>query len=181
MRRARRRRATELNIVSMIDVLTVLVFFLLVNSAGIAIVGINLPDATAQPPKEPPRGLSVVVHDNSMMVIDRNGPLKDFPNTAEGYDLADVARFLRQIKEEAPNETAITLLLDPGVNYETTIHLIDAVRVQPTPDGLGERDLFPDVSLGDAPPLNTQAPANAAAPASSGATAAAAPSASPAK
>jgi biopolymer transport protein ExbD len=152
MRRARRRRATELNIVSMIDVLTVLVFFLLVNSAGLAVLGINLPDVNAPQPEHPPRALSVVVRTNQMLVIDRDGPLQSFPNTAEGYDYADVARYLRKIKEQTPDEESITLLLESGIPYDTVVHLMDAVRVQPTPDGRGEMALFPQVSLGDAPP-----------------------------
>jgi biopolymer transport protein ExbD len=158
MRRARRRRATELNIVSMIDVLTVLVFFLLVNSVGIAIIGINLPDANANPTDHPPRGLSVVMRDGGMLVIDRNGPLQAFANTAEGYDFAGVARYLRSIKDQVPDESNITLLLAPGIPYDSVIHLIDAVRVQPTPDGRGERELFPEVSLGDAPPEGAPQP-----------------------
>lgn len=156
MRRARRRRGTELNIVSMIDVLTVLVFFLLVNSVGIAIIGINLPDANAPPSDHPPRGLSVVVRDNSMLVIDSNGPLQAFANTDEGYDYAGVARYLRRLKEQLPDESNVTLLLAPGIPYDSVIHLIDAVRVQPTPDGRGERELFPQVSLGDAPAEGAQ-------------------------
>ncbi len=156
MRRARRRRGTELNIVSMIDVLTVLVFFLLVNSVGVAIIGINLPDAKALPSDHPPRGLSVVVRDSSMLVIDSNGPLQAFANTAEGYDYAGVARYLRRLKEQLPDESNITLLLAPGIPYDSVIHLVDAVRVQPTPDGRGERELFPQVSLGDAPAEGVQ-------------------------
>jgi biopolymer transport protein ExbD len=155
MRRARRRRDTELNIVSMIDVLTVLVFFLLVNMSGLAILGINLPDAHAQA-DEKARGLSVAVYPNHMLVLDRSGPLQDFPNQSDGFDLAGVARFLRKVKDESPGETAITLMMDSRVEYNILVELMDAVREQPTPDGHGERDLFPQVSLGDAPPENSK-------------------------
>lgn len=151
MRRARRRRALELNIVSMIDVLTVLIFFLLLNSAGVAVIGINLPSAAAQTTQEP-LGLSVIVRSQQLQIIDRDGVLKTVANTAQGYDYETLARFLRELKnEKIPGETAISLLLEPGINYDTVVHLMDAVRVQPTPDGRGERALFPDIALGDAP------------------------------
>lgn len=153
MRRARRRRDTELNIVSMIDVLTVLVFFLLVNMSGLAILGINLPDANAQT-DDKVRGLSVAVYPTHMLVLDRSGPLQDFPNGSDGFDLPGVARFLRKVKEQSPGETAITLMMDSHVEYNVLVELMDAVREQPTPDGAGERDLFPQISLGDAPPEN---------------------------
>jgi biopolymer transport protein ExbD len=153
MRRARRRRDTELNIVSMIDVLTVLVFFLLVNMSGLAILGINLPDAHAQA-DEKVRGLSVAVYPTHLLVLDRSGPLQDFPSGADGYDLVGLAHFLRKVKDQDPGQTAITLMMDSRAQYNLLVQLMDIARVQPTPDGHGERDLFPQISLGDAPPEN---------------------------
>lgn len=152
MRRARRKRATELNIVSMIDILTVLVFFLLVNATGVSILGINLPDANAKPPDKPKQALSVIIRSDTLTVADTNGPLQNFPSSAQGYDYPGVARFLRKLKERDPSESHITLLLEPNVAYDALVQLMDAVRLQPTPDGRGNRELYPDISLGDAPP-----------------------------
>jgi biopolymer transport protein ExbD len=153
MRRARRKRSTELNIVSMIDILTVLVFFLLVNATGVSVLGINLPDASPPSPTDkPPQSFSVILRRSGLTVADLNGPLQAFPNQAEAYDYAGVAHMLRQLKERFPGETHITLLLDSDVGYEALVSLMDAVRVQPTADGRGQRDLFPDITVGDAPP-----------------------------
>lgn len=162
-RRARRKRATELNIVSMIDILTVLVFFLLVNATGVSILGINLPDAAAQPPDQPKQALAVIIRRDELTVSDSSGPLQNFPNVDEHYDYAGVAHLLRKIKDRDPGESHITLLLAPDVQYNALISVMDTVRVQPTPDGRGQRDLFPEISLGDAPPAApiSSAPAGA--------------------
>jgi biopolymer transport protein ExbD len=150
-RRARRKRATELNIVSMIDILTVLVFFLLVNATGVSILGINLPSSNASQTQEHPRGLKVVVRTDGLAVGDANGPIQQFPNGANGYDLQGLATLLDQIKDRAPDEDKITLLLEPGIAYDTLVQVMDTVRLQPASPGHPQRDLFPLISMGDAP------------------------------
>lgn len=158
MRRARRRRGTELNIVSMIDILTVLVFFLLVNSIGVSILGINLPDINAKPPTPPPHSLSVTVRKDGLAVSDLGAVVKALPNTADGYDFTGLHELALQLKDRIPDEDKITLLFESGVPYEVLVASMDAVRSATT--GKTTRALFPAISVGDAP----AAPATAATP-----------------
>lgn len=151
LRRARRKRGLELNIVSMIDILTVLVFFLLVNSIGVSILGINLPDASAQQPEQPPHALGVVIRQNELSVTDNGGLLKTLPSTAQGYDTAGLAELLKAVKQRLPQESKITLLLEPGIAYDALVAVMDAVRVDTTSGGSTPHELFPLISLGDAP------------------------------
>jgi biopolymer transport protein ExbD len=165
-RRARRKRATELNIVSMIDILTVLVFFLLVNATGVSILGINLPSSQPNQTQEHPRGLKIVVRTDGLALSDSNGPIQQFPNGAGGYDLKGLAELLDQIKDRTPDEDKITLLLEPGIAYDTLVQVMDTVRLQPASPGHPQRDLFPLISMGDAPQLNAPTvPGGAPAPA----------------
>ncbi len=150
-RSMRRKRASELNIVSMIDILTVLIFFLLVNSIGVSILGVNLPSDSSTPPKEPPRALSVVILHDKLILGDRGGAIKAFPNTATGYDLAALNQLLAQVKDRTPDETKITLLLEPNIPYDSLVQVMDAVRTTRSTDGRQDLDLFPEISLGDAP------------------------------
>ncbi len=156
-RRARRKRATELNIVSMIDILTVLVFFLLVNALGVSILGVNLPSSDASPPQQQPKDLKVIVRPDGLTVADAGGAVKQFPNAAGAYDLQGLSDLLGQIKDREPDEEKITLLLDPGVTYDTLVQVMDTVRVQPGIPGRAQRDLFPQIGMGDAPKLNDAA------------------------
>lgn len=168
-RRLRRRRAGELNIVSMIDILTVLVFFLLVNQIGVSILGVNLPESAATPPKEPPKMLSVIIRTQGLTLADSNGPIKELPavvaadGTPNAYDLKGLTELLAQVKDRTPDENKITLLLEPGIPYDALVQVMDAVRSTVTPDGRAERELFPAISLGDAP-ASAGAPVKGGAP-----------------
>ena len=163
-RRARRKRAMELNIVSMIDILTVLVFFLLVNATGVSILGINLPSSDSPPTDQPLKNLKVVVRMDGLTVADENGPLKQFPTTGGVFDYAGVGDLLAQIKDREPTEDKITLLMDPTVPYDVLVQVMDVVRLQPGTPGHPQRDLFPQIAMGDAPQPGAAAAAGGAKP-----------------
>ncbi len=150
IRRARRRRDTELNIVSMIDVLTVLVFFLLVNSISVSTLDVNLPSSTArvQPPTE--HALSVVVRSTGLTLTDHSKVIGTFAKAEQKYDLSGLSSHLRDIKDRAPQESNITIRLEYGIPYETLIAVMDAVRSRADGPHQAERELFPVISIGEA-------------------------------
>lgn len=79
--------------------------------------------------------------------------------TAEVYDLAKLREFLLRIKESYPEKTDSILLMESDVAYEHLVGVMDAVRsTQVMPEGNTDPEakpeiveLFPDISLGDAP------------------------------
>ena len=147
----------ELNIVSMIDVFAVLVFFLLVSSsisaARLNVLSLNLPsnDATASPDK-PALQLSVSLLPDALVIADRNGALRRLDNTPAGYNLQALSETLVETKKAAPNENAITLLVSPNVSYEDVVKVMEAARLTPAEArNLGlPRELYPLISIGDA-------------------------------
>ncbi|SEQ67786.1 Biopolymer transport protein ExbD [Solimonas aquatica] len=152
-----RARAVSLNIVSMIDVFAVLVFFLLVSSsitaAKLNVVKLNLPSPDQKiVPDKPPLQLSITLRHKGLEVSDRNGGLRQLPNTAEGYDLDALGKLLAQIKASAPGENTVTLLLEPDIPYDDLIHVMDAARYAPLDAGsvAARTEMFPNISLGDA-------------------------------
>lgn len=150
IRRARRRRGTDLNIVSMIDVLTVLVFFLLVNALSVSTLGINLPDSSAKAQPPPAHALSVVVRANGLTLSDNSQVIGTFAKSEQKYDLHGLTTRLRDIKNRAPQESNITLRLEYGIPYETLISVMDAVRSFADGPHHTERELFPVISIGEA-------------------------------
>lgn len=153
----RKRRPTELILVPMIDIFTVLVTFLLMTAvfSRTVVLQLDLPAKVAQF-RDPPPGLQleVVVHKDQIIVQDRNsGPLATLPNTAQGYDLEDLTAYLKRVKVKFPEKTDATLLLEPGISYDTLVQVMDHVRVFEVSAGLGtqQAELFPDISIGDAP------------------------------
>ena len=146
----------ELNIVPMIDMMVILVFFLIFTAvfSRTNVLSLNLPSSQSTPvdlPKD--LQLEVIVHANELVVNDRNsGPLKVLPNAAAGYDLNGLSEFIRAVKSKFPAKTDATVLLGPDIPYDTLVQVMDTVRVYelPTPP-FAKAELFPDISVGDAP------------------------------
>jgi biopolymer transport protein ExbD len=153
----KKRKPSELLLVPMIDIFTVLVTFLLMTAvfSRTVILELNLPAQQASVP-DLPQGLQleVLVRKNLIQVADRGtGPLKTLANTPEGYDYDGLAAYLKLVKAKYPEKTEATLLLERDVPYDTLVQVMDSVRVFEATDGLRkvQAELFPDISIGDAP------------------------------
>jgi biopolymer transport protein ExbD len=146
----------DLNIVPMIDMMVILVFFLIFTAvfSRTNVLQLNLPSSQSTPvdlPKD--LQLEVIVHANELVVNDRNsGPLKVLPNAAAGYDLNGLSEFIRAVKSKFPAKTDATVLLGPDIPYDTLVQVMDTVRVYELPTApFSKAELFPDISVGDAP------------------------------
>jgi len=163
------RKPEQLLLVPMIDIFTVLVTFLLMTAvfSRTVILQLNLP-ASQTEFKEPPPGLQleVMVRKDQLMVADRNtGPLHAVPNTPQGYDYEGLTEYLKFVKTKFPEKTDASILLEPQTPYDTLVQVMDRVRVFESGAGanLVQAELFPDISIGDAPAAE-EAAAPAAAP-----------------
>ncbi len=163
------RKPQELLLVPMIDIFTVLVTFLLMTAvfSRTVILELKLPPANADfTPPPPGLQLEVVVRKDSLLVDDRNsGPLASFPNKDGAYDYEALSHYLQQVKSKFPDKTDATVLLEPDIPYDVVVQVMDRMRVLEVNAGLDivQYELFPDVSLGDAP-ANGQTPGGAAVP-----------------
>jgi biopolymer transport protein ExbD len=151
------RQPEELLLVPMIDIFTVLVTFLLMTAvfSRTVVLQLNLPAAQTEF-REPPPGLQieVMVRKDLLQVADRNsGPLATLPNTAAGYNYDGLTEYLKRIKAKFPEKTDATILLESDTPYDTLVQVMDRVRVWETKQGLStvQAEMFPDVSIGDAP------------------------------
>ena len=153
----RNRRPAELLLVPMIDIFTVLVTFLLMTAvfSRTVVLQLNLPTASALPDLPKDLQLEVLVRPNLLEVADRNtGPLKDIPNTAQGYDYDGLTEFLKMVKAKFPTKTDASVLLEKDTPYDTLVQVMDHVRVFEVSNGFmtTQAELFPTISVGDAPP-----------------------------
>jgi biopolymer transport protein ExbD len=158
------RRPAELLLVPMIDIFTVLVTFLLMTAifSKTVVLELNLP-ASVTEFKEPPPGLmiEVMVRKDLLQVADRNtGPLATIPNTAAGYDYDRLTDYLKRVKAKYPEKTDATILLEADTPYDILVQVMDRVRVWEAPQGITtvQAELFPDISIGDAPAATPGAP-----------------------
>jgi hypothetical protein len=95
-----------------------------------------------------------MVRKDQLLVADRNsGPLHAVPNTAQGYDYDGLVEYLKFVKTKFPEKTEASVLLEPDTAYDTLVQVMDHVRVFETGEGVNtvQAELFPDISIGDAP------------------------------
>ena len=148
----------ELNITAFMNLMVILVPFLLITAvfSRLAILELNLPGSSTEPadPQELVFQLEVVVRENRIEVGDRNiGALGVYPNEDGGYDFDGLSEKLSEIKQQYPDKTDASILLEPDISYDTLVQVMDRVRVEEVVDGdsIDRVDLFPAISSGDAP------------------------------
>jgi hypothetical protein len=98
--------------------------------------------------------IEVMVRKSLLQVADRNsGPLATLKNTAAGYNYDGLTDYLKRIKAKFPEKTDASILLESDTPYDTLVQVMDRVRVFEVRQGLNtvQAELFPDVSIGDAP------------------------------
>jgi biopolymer transport protein ExbD len=153
---ARYRGRHEINVVPMVDMMIILVFFLIFSAVFTKtnILELNLPGADAAVP-DLPQGLNleVIIRKSGIEIADRGtGLLKTLPITGEVYDLKGVSDYLQLVKSKYPDKTDATILLEQDIEYDTLVKVMDTVRVFQVPGSQWDMaELFPDVSVGDAP------------------------------
>jgi biopolymer transport protein ExbD len=163
MRRRLRRRAgqqqpSDINITAFMNLMVILVPFLLITAvfSRITILELNLPAAAAEKQQQEslPFSLEVVVRSDSIDVGDRQGGLiRRIAAKEQGHDYASLSELLQQLKARFPERQDATLLLEPDIEYDTMVQVMDNVRSARVVQAgsLQTAELFPDISIGDAP------------------------------
>jgi biopolymer transport protein ExbD len=154
--RGRMKETEELNITAFMNLMVVLTPFLLITAvfSRTAILELNLP-GPGREGDEPPAALQleITVRERRIEIGDRaTGPLQVLDNDERGYRLAELTAFLEQLKARFPDMLDATLLVEPEVEYDTLVQVMDAVRTAPVQHGLVtvEGELFPQIAIGDA-------------------------------
>jgi biopolymer transport protein ExbD len=162
-RRGSRRNVetADLNITAFMNLMVILVPFLLITAvfSRLAVLELNLPGSSNEPadPQEQVFQLEVIVRQDKIEVGDRNqGLLGVYPSIADGYDYGALSDKLTELKNRYPRKTDAAILLEQDISYETVVRVMDTVRVAEAieDDSIVRSELFPDISIGDAPVLD---------------------------
>jgi len=155
---ARYRGRNDINIVPMLDVMVILIFFLIFTAvfSKMNILELNLPTDGGPPPELPAvLELEVIVRAGVIEVADRNtGLLQRLPNLAGGdADYAGLSNYLRRVKIRFPEKKDATVLLEQDIPYDAMVQTMDTMKSFDTKiDGQPVRgELFPQIAVGDAP------------------------------
>ena len=161
-RKSGRRTAetAELNITAFKNLMVILVPFLLITAvfSRLAVLELNLPGSSTEPaePQDQTFQLEVIIRADKIEVGDRNqGLLGVYPNTGDGYDYEALSSKLSELKRRYPAKTDASILLEQDIHYDTLVQVMDRVRIVERVDedeqSVKRFDLFPDISIGDAP------------------------------
>ena len=163
-KRRLKKYTVELDITAFMNLIVVLVPFLLTSVVftRLAVLELNLP-AAASGPTEISKSLQleITIRPRAIEVGDRNaGLIQRIDSTAEGYDYHALSDLMRQLKTRFPDKLDATILSEQDTPYDTLVQVMDAVRsvrvAQTGPHAHAE--LFPDISIGDAPPATRAGP-----------------------
>ena len=154
-----RKEAAHLEITAFINLIVVLVPFLLSVAVftRLSVIELSLPAQSndkIEQLKDHNLQLEVVVRPEALEVGDRLGGLIErIPATASGPDLTRLQALIQQIKTKFPDKQEATVLAEPNTSYDTLVQVMDAVRAghRVQDQKLVSAELFPNISIGDAP------------------------------
>jgi len=153
------RQAANVDVTAFLSLMVILVPFLLITAVFSRITILELQAASgdgAQATARDPLQLQVVVRD-AVIELYHEGQDKGvrLARTPDGSaEVAALATLINELKTRFPNSDEATILLEPQVSYEVLVQVMDAVRIRPFGHELdvADRELFPRISLGEAPP-----------------------------
>jgi biopolymer transport protein ExbD len=167
-RKKRSGKPPELDITAFMNLMVILVPFLLISAvfSRITILELDLPAPGAvkkQETKDEPEKLQleVIVRNDVIEIGDRKrGLLKLVEVNSDGSYLQQVSDMLQQIKARFPDKRDITLLLETDIAYERLVEMMDTLRVTQVEqeDQMINAELFPVISIGDAPVARLREP-----------------------
>jgi len=162
-RRQKSKPESELDITSFMNLMIVLVPVLLLSLvfSQVRILNLQLPImANNQQPdlKDKPKQLELVITKQHLTLNYPTGVLlKRFDVDEKGYDFSALSVYLQDLKltfqQQHIDKNDIVILLSPKVDYQTIVSAMDTVRSFKTvvAANLVDAELFPLISLGDAP------------------------------
>ena len=151
----------ELDMTTFMNLMVVLVPFLLITAvfSRITIVELSLPSAAGNAAAvEPSFRVEVIVREEGLEVSNSRTLIAAIPRVDGEYDLPTLSEMMISLKRQHPDSTDASVLLEPTVEYDHLIQVMDVVRSAVLPgseEGVDREPiqvaLFSDISIGDAP------------------------------
>lgn len=172
MRKMRRRKkyyeVKDLDITSFMNLMIVLVPVLLLSMvfSHTTVLDLKLPDGAASdapPDDKENQQLELVIYDEHMVLNYPAGiQLRRIPKKDGEYDFKFLSVYLQQVKRSLKDKNIekkdILVLSQPDTDYQTLVSVMDTVRSfqAVVAASVVDAELFPDISLGDAPVSDSQ-------------------------
>jgi biopolymer transport protein ExbD len=146
-----------LDITTFLNLMVVLVPFLLITAvfSRITIMELDIPAGDNGSNNKPKVTIEVIVRKDRLELGNGQGVIARLTNVNGNYNLKKLSGYLQKIKGNYPDKTDATILIEPDIEYDYMIQVMDTVRMAELPQEGSEEllkvALFPDMSLGEAP------------------------------
>lgn len=156
-----RRRAegpSELDMTTFMNLMVVLIPFLLIGAvfSRVTVMELSVPTAAGGAAIVKPNfTIEVIVRDAGLEIANGSSVVAAIPKTGNQYDLKLLSEMLVRLKADYPEKKEATVLMEPGIEYDYLIQVMDTLRGAEVrvagSEVMQKVELFPDISIGDAP------------------------------
>ena len=159
-------KVVELDITAFMNLMIVLVPVLLLSMvfAQTSVLDLNFPAIDdSQINLDENVQLQLIIRHDSLTVADsKQGLIRKLDNSNGEYNFEALSRLLKQLKFRLADKTDITLLLEENIDYQTIVTAMDVTRSYEAvvATSVVNAELFPDISIGDAPEIKPVWPAS---------------------
>ena len=157
--RRRMQETSGLDITSFLNLMVVLIPFLLISAvfSRVTILELSVPTSAGNEAVIDSRELSieVIVREKGFELGNGATIQAAIPKKEGTYDLKRLSELLMNIKKNNPGKEEATVLMEPDIEYNYLVQVMDIVRGVEVPiegsDEPRKMVLFPNISIGDAP------------------------------
>jgi biopolymer transport protein ExbD len=146
------------DVTSFLNLMVVLIPFLLISAvfSRVAIMELNVPtNAGGSALNKPNFTIEVIVRKAGLEIANGSSVEAAIPKKDDHYDMQMLHAMLTRLKSRYPQKEDATVLMEPDIEYDYLIKVMDAVRgAEVQEEGSEEVKkivLFPNISIGDAP------------------------------
>ncbi len=153
-----------LDVTTFLNLMVVLIPFLLISAvfSRVTIMELSVPTSAGGATSNTPHfAIEVIVREGGFEIANGTSVEAAIPKKNDEYDMKMLSEMLIRLKAQYPDKEDATVLMEPDIEYNYLIQVMDAVRGAEIKDEeavYGEEDkkiqrivLFPDISIGDAP------------------------------
>jgi biopolymer transport protein ExbD len=158
LKKRRLNETPELDITTFLNLMVVLIPFLLISAvfSRVTIMELSVPtSAGGSAVKKPNFAIEVIVRKAGLEIANGSSVEAAIPKKDDQYDMEMLSEMLMRLKAQYPEKEDATVLMEPEIEYDYLIQIMDAVRgTEVQAEGSEEvqrMELFPDISIGDAP------------------------------
>jgi biopolymer transport protein ExbD len=157
-KKGRREETPGLDVTTFLNLMVVLIPFLLISAvfSRVTIMELSVPtSAGGSAVKTPNFAIEVIVRKAGFEIANGSSVEAAIPKKDDQYDMDMLSKMLMRLKARYPDKEDATVLMEPEIEYDYLIHIMDLVRgAEVQVEGseeVGKMVLFPDISIGDAP------------------------------